>query len=851
MKGRSCLLAAVTTAAVVHGLPVLPGPMLLGGMAAGLAVVSCLILALGAMPYRAWPGRVARRLPAPAGRPVRRRVAAVVVLVLWSAFAGFSTTVWRAQDRLDDRLDPGNENKVSRVVLRIATLPRLWPDRRQFEAEVLSSQPAGVPSRILVSWSSGKWGGPYRHADGPPASFPNLAPGQVWRMALTLKAPHGERNPHGFDYERHVFAQGLRATGSVRGTPQFVRDDPWVGLSVIAERARHLVREAMQPHLDGRRYGAVLLALAIGDQDSVETRDWEVFNLTGITHLVSISGSHITMIAALGGLLVLRLWPRGRLGGRTLAERVPAQVAGAMAALLVAWLYCLLAGWGVPARRTFVMLMVLACARAARVPLSVSRALCLVVFVVVALDPWALLASGFWLSFGAVCVLLASGGWDGQAVVRQPRSRWHRLRQSVGLATRLQLAITAGLTPILAGVFHQASVISPLVNAYAIPAVEMAITPLSLLTAAAALVPGMGWLAQALAWLGHGVLACVMAPTEWLAASPAAALDAAAPPAWILVLAVAGLAIAVLPGGFPGRRAAWLLLIPAVWWRPDRPAHGEWRLAALDVGQSGAVVVQTARRTVVFDTGLRSSPDADAGARTILPYLRATGVRRIDALVVSHADIDHAGGVRSLLGALPVRQSYSSFDLPAHLRREARLLGRPGELPPLPGVVSACVAGMAWEVDGVRFQFVWPAKIMVARPGRKRSQRNDDACVLWVRGAHHSALLTSDIGVAQEASLLRVGLSGTDVVMVAHHGSRHSSAEAFVHGMRARHVIAQAGKWNRYGHPDAGVEQRWQAAGATFWRTDRHGAVVVSSESTGLRVDAARLVQARYWQDGP
>ncbi|HEU0231563.1 MAG TPA: DNA internalization-related competence protein ComEC/Rec2 [Burkholderiaceae bacterium] len=845
MRGRFCLLTAVAASGAVHSLSVLPGRVSLVWTGIALVIVSCVAMAARCLCRHGWS--VPIRLSG--GAASRCRVATTIMLVLWVAYIAFASTVWRAQALLDDRLAPDNENKVSRVVLRIATLPRLSPDRRQFEAEVLSSRPMGVPSRILVSWSLGKWGGPYGSGDSRPADFPDLIPGQIWRMALTLKVPHGERNPHGFDYEGHLFARGIRATGSVRGTPRYLRDEPWASLPVVAERARHVVRKAMRPYLEGRRYGAVQLALAIGDQDSVPSGDWTIFNVTGITHLVSISGSHITMIAALGGVLALRLWPLTRLGGRALAERVPAQVAGAMAALLVAWVYCLLAGWGVPARRTFVMLAVLACARAARIPLGVSRALCLVLFVVVALDPWAVLASGFWLSFGAVGILLASGGWSGHPMTRSTPSRWDRFRQSVGLATRLQLAITAGLTPILAGVFHQVSVISPLVNAYAIPAVELLVTPLSLLTAAAALVPGLDWLAGAFAWLGHGVLASVMAPTVWLAGSPVATFDAAAPPLWVLVSASAGLVIAILSWGFRDGRIAWLLLIPAVWWRADRPGQGEWRLAALDVGQAGAVVVQTARHALVFDTGLRTGPDSDSGARTILPYLRATGVRRIDALVVSHADIDHAGGARSLLSALPVMQSYSSFDLAAYLRREARLLGRPDDLPPLPGAMSACVAGGAWEIDGVHFQFVWPPKGGHAAHDRKRVKRNDRACVLMVRGAHHSMLLTSDVGLAQESALLHAGVQGVDVVMAAHHGSRHSSGEPFVRAMRARHVIAQAGKWNRYGHPDQGVEARWKSSGATFWRTDRQGAVLVRSESTGLRVETTRSTQARYWQD--
>ncbi|MGP1615780.1 MAG: ComEC/Rec2 family competence protein, partial [Pollutimonas bauzanensis] len=396
MTGRICLLAFVAATGAAHGLPYLPDHVVWAGALALAVLASIAVFSL-------------------AGRHRWH-----VLLPLWAGIAGLLVAVARAEHRLADSLDSANENRVSRVVLRVAALPRLDPDSRQFEAEVISSMPAGVPSRIQVTWAAPDWAGPYGRAgrapaDGGYAGFAELAPGQVWRMSLTLKKPHGNRNPHAFDYESHLFAQGIRATGSVRGAPLLLRDEPWASLPVMAQRARHRVRAAMQPYLAGKRYGAVLLALAIGDQASVEASDWQVFNRTGITHLVSISGSHITMIAALGGSLAFWLWRRGRLRGRALAERLPAQVAAALAALLVAWLYCLLAGWGVPARRTFLMLAVVAAAYLLRLPMDASRLLPLAAFAVVLLDPWALLASGFWLSFGAVCVLMASAGWWGRS----------------------------------------------------------------------------------------------------------------------------------------------------------------------------------------------------------------------------------------------------------------------------------------------------------------------------------------------------------------------------------------------------------------------------------------------------
>lgn len=824
MTGRFCLLAFVAATGAVHCFPYMPDHIIWAAILAGAVAVSVAVFFF--TPTYRWR----------------------MLLPVWAAMAGLLVTVARAEYRLADTLDIDNENRVSRVVLRVAALPRLSPDSRQFEAEVISSIPTGVPSRIQVSWTAPDWAGPYGQADRGAADFPDLIPGQIWRMSLTLKKPHGNRNPHAFDYESYMFAHGVRATGSVRGTPLYLDDEPWASLPIIAQRARHHVRAAMQPHLEGKRYGAVLLALAIGDQASVDAGDWQVFNRTGITHLVSISGSHITMIAALGGSLVFWLWRRLRFRGRAFAERLPAQVAAAMAALLIAWLYCLLAGWGVPARRTFLMLTVVAAAYALRLPMNASRLLSLVAFAVVVLDPWALLASGFWLSFGAVYVLMASAGWWGQPVGWTPVARWRRWRGFLATAARLQLAITVGLMPLLALIFYEVSLASPLVNAYAIPVVSVAVTPVSLLLAGAALIPGLDPLAVGLAWLGHVALEWMMVPTVWLADFRAASFNAAAAPLWLTLAAMLGLLLAVMPYGIPLRNMGWLFMLPALLYVPQRPPDGAWDMYALDVGQAGAIVIQTARHALLFDTGLRSSAVSDDGARTIWPFLRSQGIKKLDVLVVSHADIDHAGGLRSMLLAVPVGQSYSSFDLPDYLAREARLLGEPGQLPAMPLAMSPCEYGAVWQVDGVAFEFLWPLQRFSASRRTPRKQRNDSACVLRIRGEHHSILLTGDIGALQEASLVDRGLEPVDVVLAAHHGSKNSSSPQFVGAVQAMHVIAQAGLWNRYGHPSPMVEARWQEGGTTFWRTDQQGAITVQSRATGLSAHGVRQYSRRYWQ---
>ncbi len=830
---RFCLLAFAGGVGAVHVLPEPPS--------VALWVCGSVLLTVVA----AWWGWYARR---DTWASPYLRIGPLLWLLAAGA-VGLAYGTARVEARLADVLDSSNEDKVTRVVLRVAELPRLEPESRIFVADVLSSIPQGVPGRIQVRWNSGDFAGPYgrRPGRGGNTEFPEILPGQVWRMALILRKPHGSRNPHGFDYEGHVFAQGIRATGTVRGTPVQIGDEPWASVSVVAQRARHYVRDAMLPYIAEQRWGAVLLALAIGDQASVDAADWLTFNRSGLTHLVSISGSHVTMIAVLAGIAVNFTWRRLRWRGRGLSERLPAQLASAWVALLVAWLYCLLAGWGVPARRTFVMLLVMGVSLALRLPLSPSPVLAAAAFVVVGLDPWAPLSAGFWLSFLAVYVLMAATGWWGRGAFT-PQGRLPRVVRKLHAAARLQICVTLALLPPLALLFSEISIVSPLANAYAIPIIGMLVTPLALLLAGMALVPGLEVAVGAVAWLAHALLQLCMWPTEWLAGLPGASLPVAAAPWWATAFAMLGVGIALLPRGFPFRYLGWAFMLPVLVWLPSRLEPGDWDLYALDIGQGSAVVLRTASQTLVYDTGVRYSPDADAAQRNLVPFLRAKGIKKVDVLVVSHADLDHVGGVRSVLESLPVEQSYTPFDLAAWLTHEGGLLGG-RELPPMPKAASPCFHGLSWRVDGVGFAFLWPPGEGSIDLGADTRERNRNACVLRVQGAHHSILLPGDIGADEEKALVQRGLDAADIVLAAHHGSRYSSAQPFVAATRAQHTIAQAGRWNRYGHPASAVRRRWQAHGSAFWDTGLDGAIIARSTKGGLKVEAERDRRSRYWSE--
>ncbi|KOQ19252.1 DNA internalization-related competence protein ComEC/Rec2, partial [Achromobacter xylosoxidans] len=452
------------------------------------------------------------------------------------------------------------------------------------------------------------------------------------------------------------------------------------------------------------------------------------------------------------------------------------------------------------------------------------------------------MAAGFWLSFGAVAILLrvAQAPRDADAGWRQ------RCGAALAQATRLQLTVTLGLTPLLAFLVHQVSLGSPLANAVAIPAVTFLVTPLALLCALLSVTPAMAGAAAVAGQAGARVFELAMTVVAWVGNAEWASFTVAAAPWPWLAWALAGMAWALQAPGWPARRLGWLCMLPLLCWRPERPAPGEWRMSALDVGQGSAILVETATQALLFDAGPRHFGGGDAGERVIAPQLQARGIGRLDVLVLSHADLDHVGGTRSVLAAVPVARSYASFDVAAWLRRDARLwpgqdgAGADGRTP---ARMLRCERGDSWQADGVTFTFLHPAAGAPVAGG----DRNANSCVLRVGGAHHSLLLTGDIGVAQERELAALGLPPTNIVLAPHHGSAWSSGRELVAAARAGHAIAQNGYLNRFGHPAPAVERRWLRAGAAFWRSDRDGAVMAESRAAGLDVWAQRARHRRYW----
>jgi competence protein ComEC len=721
---------------------------------------------------------------------------------LSAAFAlglGFLWAAAMAHLRMADWLAPELEGRDLDVVGVVSGLPALSERAVRFEFEVESAE-VRLPRKLLLAWHRGPW-----TEEGPALLGESVHPGERWLFTVRLRRPHGHVNPYGFDYEAWLLERGVGATGYVRQRGEQKRIGFRNQFPDLVERAREAVRDRFQARLGATPAAGILAALAIGDQRSISAEEWRLFNRTGVTHLMSISGLHVTLVSGLAAWLVAFGWRRAP----ALTVRLPARRAAAAAAVLAALGYTLLAGFAVPAQRTFYMVSVVAlalwCGRIA----SPARTLAAALAVVVAADPWAPLAPGLWLSFAAVALIFYVAAGESRLM------QW----------ARTQWAITIGLAPAALLLFGQLSVAGPLANALAIPVVSVVVTPLALI---AAVLP-VETLLQIAAWLVEWLLRFL----EWCAALPGALWQQHVPPWWAAALAMAGAIWILAPRGVPWRAGGLALMAPAFALAPAAPAAGEAWITALDVGQGLAVVVRTANRTLLYDSGPSYGPEADSGGRVVVPVLRGAGIRGVDMMVLSHEDVDHLGGALTVLETLEVQALASS-------------LARNHGLNAIVATAARCAAGMSWEWEGVRFDFLHPP------PGWEGARRNNQSCVLRVEAGGASMLLTGDIErLAEEVLRKRSALLRADILLVPHHGSRTSSSAEFIAAVAPRWAVVAAGYRNRFGHPAPEVLERYAAAGVRVLRTDLQGAVSVVLKKDALQVGTERARRPRYWRLRP
>ncbi|MFN7122894.1 MAG: DNA internalization-related competence protein ComEC/Rec2 [Hydrogenophaga sp.] len=740
------------------------------------------------------------------------------VLVLAGCLIGFGLTGARATHFASHALDPSLQGTDIELTGRVASLPQRMAQGERFDFVVESATRAGVlvqvPGRIQLGWYTGF----APAAEGPlwelASRGPSVRAGDRWRFTVRLRSPHGLSNPHGFDREHWLWERGIQATGHVKSGP---RDPSPERLGSTwhhpVDALRQSVSERIDERVDDSRAAGVLAALVVGDQSAIDREDWALFRATGVAHLMSISGLHVTMFAWLATALLAWGWRRLAPVWPQALLAVPAPVVAGLGGVALAAAYALFSGWGVPAQRTVIMLAVVVGLRLGVRHWPWPVVWLLAMSAVLLLDPWALMQPGFWLSFVAVGILFATD--PGRSQRPQPGGVLGRAGRSFMGLLREQGVVTLALAPLTLLLFGQFSVVGLLANLAAIPLVTLLITPLALLGVA---VPPL-W--DAAAW----VVQAMASGLQWMGQVPWAAVFRPAAPWPLALAAVAGGALLVLRLPWVLRSAGLLLLAPALLYAPPRPAPGQFELIALDVGQGSAVLVRTAAHSVLFDTGPRFGPDSDAGERVVLPLLRALG-ERLDAVVVSHRDSDHAGGAEAVRAAHPQARWLSSFSADASER---------------------CVAGQRWTWDGVGFEVLRPLPEDYGPDGQGLLSTNAMSCVIRIAGAQHSAWLGGDIDAAREVQLALARPDDRVTVMLApHHGSLTSSSPVLLNTLRPRWVLVQSGYRNRFGHPAPAVLDRYRQRGLRWVNSPDCGAATWRSAEPDA-VECHREQARRYW----
>ena len=686
---------------------------------------------------------------------------------------------WACQqglNALEDRLPAALDGRTLWLEGRVVGLPSAEAGVVRFELADIESRHRGLPTRLRLAWY-----------DGPP-----LHAGERWRVAARLKRPRGLVNPQSFDYEAWLLARGIGATGTVKAGERLQG-------AAATQGWRDRLRGRLMAVAASGRQGAIA-ALVVGDDSGLSRRDWQVLQDTGTVHLMVISGQHIGMLAALlyGALALLArlgLWPRQ---WPWLPWACALALGGALA-------YGWLAGFDVPVQRACLMVAVVLFWRLRFRQLGVWLPLLLALNGVLLIDPLVSLQSGFWLSFTAVAVLALAlsgrlGAWRG----------WQA-------PLRAQWAATLGLLPAMLALGLPISASGPLANLIAVPWVTLTV-PFALL--GTVLLPAWG--------IGDALLAAV----GWSLARLFELLGVMAlwQPAWLAVglpwwgwAAVSfGILLLLAPAGLPLRALGLVLLLPLLASPRATLPDGQAEVWLLDVGQGLSVLLRTRDHALLYDAGPRHG-EFDTGERIVFPSLRSLGVRRLDLLLLSHADNDHAGGAPALQRLLPVARVVS---------------GEPRRHPPQLAA-QPCASGARWQWNGVQLR-LW--QWADARDSNQKS------CVLLVEAGGERLLLTGDIDQPAELALLEtLDPAPLHWLLLAHHGSRSSSSEPFLNALQPQAALISRSLHNAFGHPHPSVSARLQALGARIHDTALHGAI---------RIDLGRFAEAhrererrRFWRE--
>jgi len=627
----------------------------------------------------------------------------------------------------------------------------------------------------------------------------SIQAGQRWNLTLRMKRPHGYASWGAYDYEKYLYRHRIIAKGYIRlkGENHFINDS-----SVSIHRSRQLLLDELQRVVGSGAGASIITALVIGVKSGFTTEQQAVLQSTGVSHLMAISGLHVGLaFTGIALLLSALMWPVARV-----FEYWPRQRLVLVPALAGSLCYAALAGFSVSTQRAIVMLSVYVLCKFLARDVNLLKVLLVAMVVLLLIDPFSILDVGFWLSCGAVAIIsIASINKERLSLIQ------------------LQPKLWIGMLPLSVLFFGQVSMVSPLVNLIAVPIFCIVLIPVTLVTA---LVFSLGldtigtWGLQQLC-AAFDVCFRVL---EWANQLEFARVYAT-PLSWWQWLLFALLVVLYLMS-VRGKGVLCLLLVASMFVNTAATlTDDELHVTLLDVGQGLAMVIETTNSVIVYDTGPKYSSGFTTADAVLLPFLRQRGIRRIDTLVVSHADNDHIGGLEAVSNAFELGNIITS--------RLDKVEG-----------ASECIAGQSWRHDQTTFSVISPD---VNTP----QGSNNRSCVIVLEHYGTKILLSGDIEKSVERYLVKNSpqLLNADILLVPHQGSKTSSTGAFLDTVSPKLAMLAAGYRNHYGHPHLSVVRRYQERHVELLSTIESGSVLLKINSRGWRKVLYRQRYARFWRN--
>ncbi|WP_430795218.1 DNA internalization-related competence protein ComEC/Rec2 [Acinetobacter terrestris] len=732
-----------------------------------------------------------------------------------------------AQHQLDDRLKfREKQTEHVEVVAYVKNINELGESSIQQKIQVLNRHAQ------VVQWQT------FLKNEINAHHQPVLELGQYYRLQGKLLPAHSYATQGVFDQEQWYLQQNIMSGFKVTSVQKLPEQD----ISALGYgryvRQQHSFSNQIQLWMEQQRlalrnfidqqpvkHKGLLLALLTGDKSLLKPETEQFFQRFGMSHLLAISGPHVLIFALLLcwslHQLICRYCPQAYL-------KWPKQYLLIVPFCICVLLYCAFVGFEIPALRTLLTCLLISGFVLLKQKIQALNILLLSASILLIFDPFSILSAAFWLSYGACFVLLRIYQTVQQSHAEEIKTRNQAIKIQVKILIESQWKIFLALFPLMLIFFKQVAWITPLSNLFAIPWIGMVIVPLDVIAALCYFI--FKPLGSLIFQINDGCLSVLLIFMQLLDRLFSPALQPVAMNFWMLLSLCLGLIILFLPRGVLPKTWSVLCFVPLIM---IDSSQNEFELTVLDVGQGQAIFVRDQEQTLMIDTGGNyDEAKFSVGKQIILPFLSVNGVSELNQLILTHLDQDHKGAYESIKHDLPIKKIYSNEQLEVADSSQ----------------FDYCHQGQKWQwSDRVNLTVLSPKAEQLANA---KDEKNEMSCVVYlqVKNAqpYQNFLLMGDAGWPTEYQILQDYPDlKVDVLVLGHHGSRHSSAYDFLKQFNPKLAVASAGFNNRYGHPSVVLESRLKKLNIPLLTTLKQGSIRFSKHKNIMAIEFER--DSRQW----